>query len=62
MANSDGVEILPVDGAVERLDTEVIYKYTDWFNPEIQSRLQTAEKFEILIPNRVPRKLIEVVK
>ena len=58
IANSTGVEILPVAEAINRLDIEVLYTRTDWSNPEIQSRLQQAEKFEVLVPDAVPRKMI----
>ena len=58
IANSAGVEILPVAEAIDRLDIEVLYTETDWTNSEIQSRLQQAEKFEVLVPDTVPKKLI----
>ncbi|MDE0412180.1 MAG: hypothetical protein OXI37_08215 [Gammaproteobacteria bacterium] len=44
--------------AIPQLDTEVLYSRTDWSNPEIQNRLQAAEKLEVLVPNAVPRELI----
>lgn len=58
VANSNDVEILPIAEAVCRLDLEVLYKRTDWRNPAINIRLRAAEKFEVLIPNGVPRPLI----
>ena len=58
VANSTSVDIFPVSEAIERLDLEVLYTRTDWSNPEIQTRLQAAEKFEVLVPDAVPRKLI----
>lgn len=58
IANSNGVDILPVAEAIDRLDIEVLYTRTDWSDPEVQSRLQEAEKFEVLVPNAVPRKMI----
>ena len=58
IANSTGVDILPVPEAIYRLDIEVLYTRTDWSDPEIQSRLQQAEKFEVLVPDAVPRKMI----
>ena len=58
VANSTDVEVMPIAAALDKLDVEVIYKYTDWFDQEVQSRLQLAKKFEILVPDAVPRKLI----
>lgn len=58
VANATKTQIVTVAKALERLDTEVIYSRTDWSDPAVQERLQAAEKFEILIPGCVPRKLI----
>ena len=61
VANSTDVEILPVGKAIGKLDLEVLYTRTTWSDPEIQSRLQAAEKCEVLIPHCVPRDLIVTV-
>lgn len=58
VANANDVEILAVVDAVDRLDVEVLYSRTDWKDPAINLRLRAAEKFEVLIPNVVPRHLI----
>ena len=58
IANSADVKILPVRDAISELDVEVLYTRTDWSNSEIQARLQAAEKFEVLVPDRVPREMI----
>jgi hypothetical protein len=58
IANANNVEILPVAEAVNRLDVEVLYTRTDWNDPSINLRLRAAEKFEVLVPNSVPRGLI----
>lgn len=58
IANANTVEILPVLDAIPKLDLEVLYTRTDWSNPQIQSRLQAAEKYEVLVPDIVPRKMI----
>jgi hypothetical protein len=58
IANANDVEILPIADAIERLDLEVLYTRTDWKDPAINSRLRAAEKFEVLIPDAVPRQLI----
>ena len=58
VANANDVEILSVTDAADRLDIEVLYNRTDWNDPAINMRLRAAEKFEILIPNAVPRDFI----
>lgn len=58
VANANDVEILPVAEAVDRLDVQVLYTRTDWRDPAINDRLRAAEKFEVLVPDVVPRALI----
>ncbi|UWR48928.1 DUF4433 domain-containing protein [Phaeobacter inhibens] len=58
VANANGVEILPVAEAVQKLDAEVLYERTNWSDPAVQQRLQAAEKLEVLVPNNVPIELI----
>lgn len=58
VANASSVERLPITQAIEKLDIEVLYQRTDWSDPQVQQRLRTAEKFEVLVPNNVPRDLI----
>ncbi len=58
VANEAGTELLNVEDGLEQLDTEVLYSRTDWDDPDIQKRLQNAEKFEILVPKIVPIELI----
>jgi hypothetical protein len=58
IANANAVEILPIADAVDRLDIEVLYSRTDWRDPSINMRLRAAERFEVLVPNAVPRELI----
>jgi len=58
IANSKHIDIIPVCDAVSLLDVEVLYTRTDWSDPEIQTRLQVAEKFEVLVPHRAPREMI----
>lgn len=58
VANATGVRIASVSEAIPELDTEVIYSRTNWSDPAIQQRLQAAEKFEILIPDHVPKAMI----
>lgn len=61
IANANDVEILPLAQALEKLDIEVLYTRTNWSDPAVQDRLRVAEKIEVLIPNAVPRPLIEGV-
>lgn len=58
IANANGVQNLPLEEAVDCLDLEVLYSRTNWGDPAINARLRAAEKFEVLIPNAVPRDLI----
>ena len=58
VANANDVEILPVADAIGRLDVEVLYTRTNWKDAAVYQRLRAAEKFEVLIPNAVPRELI----
>ena len=58
IANSNEVEILPIEDGLEKLDVEVLYSRTNWSDPEVQQRLQIAEKIEILVPGEVPRSLV----
>jgi hypothetical protein len=57
-SNQNGVVRQSAGDALDKLDLEVIYKRTDWTRAEIRSRLQTAEKYELLIPSRVPMEAI----
>ena len=54
VANKAATELLDVDNGLEGLDTEVLYTRTNWNHPDIQARLQVAEKCEILVPKAVP--------
>jgi hypothetical protein len=56
MANTTGIAMYPIAEAFERelIDFEVLYTRTNWKDPEIQARRQTAEKYEILVPNFIP--------
>lgn len=58
IANAEAVNIVPLAEAIERIDVEVIYGWTNWSDPAIQARLQAAERFELLVPDGVPRELI----
>jgi len=58
VANANNTEIIDLPDAIERMDIEVLYSRTDWHDPKVQARLQSAEKMELLVPNIVPRPLI----
>ena len=56
VANKTGVRRYPVSEAVQNadFDKEVLYTQTDWNDPQIQDRLQRAERYELLVPNHIP--------
>lgn len=58
IANANETRIMNLAEAIALMDLEVIYSRTDWGNPEINTRLRTAEKMELLIPHYIPRALI----
>jgi hypothetical protein len=58
IANANDVDLFEIENATDMIDIEVIYKKTDWKNPEILQRLKCAEKVEILIKDFVPKNLI----
>ncbi len=58
VSNKSGVVLRPIDEAHKMIDFEVLYTRTDWRDPDIQERLQRAEKCEILVPDKIPLELI----
>jgi hypothetical protein len=58
VSNKSGMRVHTLDQARKLVDFEVLYTRTNWSDPEIQLRLQNAEKCELLIPNHIPLKLI----
>lgn len=60
IANKTGVSHYSIEEALEQdlIDFEVLYTWTDWSDPEIQQRLRRAERFEVLVPHRIPLELI----
>jgi hypothetical protein len=58
VSNKSGVEIYTMEKARKIIDFEVLYTRTDWRDPEIQRRLQQTEKYEILVPKKIPLDLI----
>jgi hypothetical protein len=62
VANKSGVKTCTLEEAKGIIDFQVLYSRTDWQNPEVQQRLQQAEKYEILVPDRIPLELIRNLK
>jgi hypothetical protein len=58
VSNKTGVEIVSIEKAYGLIDFEVLYTRTDWSDPEVQMRLQQAEKCEILVPDHISTELI----
>lgn len=58
ISNKSGVKSYPLEQAIPMIDFEVLYTRTNWQDPAIQMRLQTVQKYEILVPNGVPLAMI----
>jgi hypothetical protein len=58
VANKSGVSTHTIDEARTLIDFEVLYTRTNWSDPKIQARLQQAEKYEILVPKKIPLEMI----
>lgn len=58
MANTNGMTFHSMDQARRLIDYNVLYTRTNWSDPAVKQRLQTAEKYEILVPRMMPLKLI----
>jgi hypothetical protein len=58
MANTNEITFHTIDQARGMIDYEVLYTRTNWSDPQIQLRLQAAEKYEILVPRAIPLELI----
>ncbi len=58
VANKSGEPTLTFDLATQILDFEVVYRRTDWRDPNVQQRLKAAKRYELLVPDRIPENLI----
>lgn len=58
VSNKAGVTIYSIEEAKALIDFEVLFMRTNWTDPEIQQRLQQAEKSEILVPEHIPIRFI----
>lgn len=57
-SNQNGVQKIAAAKALPGLDLDVLYTRMVWAEPAVNARLQVAEKYEILVPNRVPLEYI----
>lgn len=59
VSNKSDVVTHSMEDAMDIIDFDMLYGgWKDWNNPEIQARLQTVEKYEILVPDQIPLNLI----
>jgi ssDNA thymidine ADP-ribosyltransferase, DarT len=58
VANKAGVQTHTMEEARKLIDFEVLYTRTNWSDAKIQARLQQAEKYEIIVPHKIPLELI----
>jgi len=58
VANKLGIFPYKINAIEKYLDLEVLFKWTDWTDKDIQIRLQKARKSELLIPNHIPSSYI----
>ena len=59
VSNKSGVVPINVIDALSQIDHEVIYTRMTWGDPSVKQRLQTAEKYEVLVPIVVSLDYIE---
>lgn len=59
-SNSHSAKILKIEEAIEHIDMEVLYTNTPWKDSAIQTRIRTVEKYELLIPLRIPPEMISL--
>jgi len=57
VANANEVAILPLGEALAlgKGDAEVLYKRTDWTDAAVRHRRQAVRRWEVLVPECVPR-------
>ena len=53
VSNKAGIVPEAPGEVLEKLDLEVIYRKTDWTDASVKERRKAAQKFEILVPDRV---------
>lgn len=60
IAIKTGVTVSPISNSIDDIDWDVIYTRMDWKNPSIKSRLDAAERYEILVPDSIGLKDIRI--
>jgi hypothetical protein len=58
MANASDAKFYTIEQARDLIDYDVLYTRTNWSDPQVQHRLQAAEKYEVLVPKVIPLALI----
>lgn len=59
VSNSSGMIPVPIMGALNTIDLEVLHTFIDWKTvPGAYARRQAAEKCEVLVPNHIPVQFI----
>lgn len=54
VANKAGVQPRPAAEMLDEIDLEVIYTRTNWKDADVQARLKSAKRYELLVPDSVP--------
>jgi len=55
VSNAADSVMFGVEEFENHMDVEILFKRTDWRLSEVQNRLRTAEKYEVLVPKWVPK-------
>jgi hypothetical protein len=58
VSNKAGVQMHSIKEARGFIDFEVLFTRTNWRDPAVKTRLDQAEKCEVLVPNHIPLDLI----
>lgn len=59
VSNKADVETHSVEEAMDIIDFDMLYGgWKDWNDPDVQAKLRQVEKYEVLVPDHVPLKLI----
>ena len=58
VSNAADAEIFDVNDFEEHMDMDALFKRLDWRDAEQLARVKATEKYEILIPKRIPKKFL----
>jgi hypothetical protein len=58
MANSNDAILMDLSDAAEVIDFEYVFNAKDMRAHDANERLQRARKYELLVPDRIPRELL----